>query len=181
MKNMLNRPSYSDLSVIFKALRNLAPRVTQLTKGLSRNEEIEKELADALQRTAPSFDADDIAEYLEKRYLWSCSEELIDVFFGVQLEVFEARAQAVADWIEANEIKPRKSIGDTVEVQPLPIDFPDCCPTGKIIGIDAVYGTYKVFIPSRHVMNEFGIKWTIIPFEDLDELKMPPEQLKLTL
>ena len=88
--------------------------------------------------------------------------------------------EAVAEWVTANGIRPKKSVGDMVNVKRLPTDLGQGQLTGEIIEIDEAQAKYKVFVAARgHVRVGAGKMANILPFEDFHELASSPDEFML--
>ena len=77
-------------------------------EGYGTAEQLEKELVDSIHRSAPIFEAEEIAQYLEKRYLWASDERLVEILDMVDVEANTADREAVAGWVSSNAIRPKK-------------------------------------------------------------------------
>lgn len=162
---LTHRPNF-DSSIYLSVAKKLLPQVVQWAAEQGPSEILERELSDAISRCSPRFGVEEIAHYLEKRYLWKNDLELMDELYEVSTLAYEFRSQAVAAWVKANGIRPTKSVGDIVEVPPMDTDTGDSRYKGQIISIDEEQGTYKVFVPDRgHVRSGFGLQGQYLPYE----------------
>lgn len=177
---MSDRPNYYDENITRKVAQKLLPRLTQWTEGYGTAAELENELSEAIQRSAPWFDAYDLAQYLEKRYQWASDAQLVDILDAVATEASSVLREAIAEWVIANGIRPRQAIGDMVDVPPRDTDPELAQFKGEIVGIDEEHATYKVFVPGRgHVKTGIGIHAHILPFEAFHDLATPAEEFTL--
>lgn len=178
---MAKRPHYSDENLARQVAQKFLPQLTRWTEGYGTTAQLETELADAIQRTAPLFDGYALAHYLEKRYQWASDAQLVDFLEGVGLEAESACRTAVAEWVQANGIRPKKVVGDLVDMKRIPTDQGSNQIRGEIVAIDKEQAKYLVFVAGRgHVRDGMGIRGNILPFEDFHELAAAPEEFVLS-
>lgn len=177
---MSNRPRYSDEGLALQVAQKLLPRVRRWAEEQGTEEELQRELAAAIHRSAPLFEPDEIAQYLEKRYLWASDETLVDILDAVDSEAHAVHTEAVAEWVKSNGIRARKAIGDIVDVQPRATDPELVQLKGEIVSINEEQATYSVFVPGRgHVRTGLGTHAHILPFEEFHGLATPAEEFEL--
>lgn len=178
---MSNRPRYSDEAIALQVAQKLLPRITLWAEEYGTAEQLQKELADAIHRSAPIFEAEQIAQYLEKRHLWASNEKLVEILDMVDVEANAVHREAVAAWVSSNAIRPKKAVGDIVEVPPRAGEFRLRRLAGEIVGINEEQATYTVFVADRgHVRTGLGTHGHILPFEDFHDLAAPPEEFVLS-
>lgn len=177
---MSKRPNYYDDDVARKVAQNFLPQLTKWTEGYGTAVELESELSDAIKRTAPQLDGYALAHYLERRYQWASDSDLVDILDGVASEADSVLRDSVAEWVKANGIRPKKAIGDMVDVKRRPTDSSQGQLRGKVVGIDEEQAKYKVFVAERgHVRTGPGTLFDVLPFEDFHELATAPEEFAL--
>lgn len=177
---MSKRPNYFDDDIARKVARKFLVHLTKWTEGYGTAAELENELSDAITRTAPQLDGYAIAHYLERRYQWASDSELVDILGSVAVEADSVLSEAVAEWVKANGIRPKRVIGNMVDVKRRPTDRGHDQLKGEIIAIDEEQAKYSVFVAERgHVRSGPGIHADILPFEDFHELATAPEEFAL--
>jgi hypothetical protein len=173
---MSKRPSYQDRQINVQVARRLLPRFAALAQDWASPAEVERELIDTLEHSAPLYDAYCMAKYLESNHGWASDAELVAMLDYAEMEAYSIREEAIAEWVKVNAIRPKKTIGEMVRVTTPAPDGVRKEFDGEIIGVNEQVATYTVMVSELvHVRTGVGTHGVIVPFEDFHDLAMPPE------
>jgi hypothetical protein len=173
---MSNRPTYNNKEVNIRA----AKKLTSSLGEWGTPEELEKSLVAALMSCQPSYDAYKLASCLDRDHGWSSNKDLVDLLDATDFIAHSNLYEVISDWVIANGIKPKRSIGDAVRLKTPGARGVSADVDGEIISIDEAHAQYIVRIPSLgHVSTGIGTHGVIINFEEIHDLATPAEEFTL--
>jgi len=137
------RPQATDPLVRRAAAEAVLPDVIAWLGGHYKRREREHVISQLIEAMNPMAYGDGyaIARNLERFSMWDPDTQLVEVLDGDH--VGEALREAVAEWVEANQIKPKLEIGAEVTFQKSKLDKGRSEP-GTIVAIHADTAQYVV-------------------------------------
>ncbi len=160
------RPAISSDTI----LRTVAGEIAALLPNLGEvTDETISDLVSALRHESPFFDAYKMARHLEQFHHWDCDADTVDACETAWASVLEHHRKEVSNWVAANSIRPKKSLGDKVRVLTRGPDRTQQEYEGEIARIDADQAIYSVMIPKLgHVRDGVGTHGTLFNFEQVE-------------
>lgn len=175
MQPNTQRPAYTDAAILDAAALKLAQEIA----GRDREQDA-KDIAAALGRQAPDFDAYRLTRCLEDDFGWEVDEGTVSAMEGAFMMVHQHKREAVEAWVRSNGIKPRRAIGDRVRVTIKGKDWRDVEHDGEIVAVNANEATYIVMVEALgHVRDGLGTRGIYVEFERIHELVAPPDEFEL--
>ena len=110
------RPKENDADILADAVRK---RISDITSWLSEpdSDELRASVTDALKATGGRHaDAYKLARYLEQHCGWDPDADLVETLDGVIAAVHDVYGVAVRQWVEANRITLKLTIGTEIHV-----------------------------------------------------------------
>ncbi len=170
---MSQRPSIHDTAIIQSVAAVIA---RQLGESYGAHDQVAADIADVLGEN-PHDDGYQLARRLEKHHDWECTFNTAEELDCASGELRSQVRSATATWVERNSIKPKKAVGDAVEVTQKGVAY-----SGEIVKIDEAHAEYTVTIPALgHVKEGPGTHGWIIKYEELHELAASPEDFFLSI
>lgn len=161
------RPTVRDKDIIESVAREIA----ELMNGKDATQDIAKVLTHH-----PLDDGYHLAKRLEDECGWFRVDfntaEMLDSAGGMLLSKV---MEATKVWVERNAIKPKRKVGDLVEIVQRGIKY-----SGEIVRVDEEQANYTVMVPEcGHVREGLGTHGFVIRYEDIHELADTPENFNL--
>lgn len=157
------RPSRSSKEIDRIVADGLLPKAIEWLRQGGEEDSDEEDVRNDLLFALDFYDDGyQIARQLDNKG-WAVDSELVDILDNATHYRYQAHSDAVAKWVEDNQIRPTLGLEDEVwfklhgEKQ-----------TGVIIAIDAKHANYTVCCPSKgHKRKGNGTHGFILPYEDV--------------
>lgn len=174
-----SRPTHRDSTILLSVAQKVLAAMPSGTIADSDTENALNDIVNALRREAPGFDEYRMTRYLEESG-WACDRTIMDAFDIAGGEAFHAVREATKQWVRANSIKPRLSVGAQVKVMARAATMAKEEFDGEVVTVDAEQAAYTVMIPALgHVREGNGTHGIIFHFEELHPLATPAEEFCL--